>query len=293
MIFILHSRSLGGFNKFKCTGTEKFGEKTRIILFLAGSVPFKMAPNYSTTLVDADHIEVSGCIVNLFPPNKLLFLAFFSPKHALLSHSSKPRPAHVRRCLQGVTLDEDQWNCKSNPSVSQLGLEPQRTDVPHAHLLRGLTCVALSFSYVVSLSDTFKIPLSCSVSSLSLSLSHTHTHTHTHTHSYTQTQSHTHIHRHIHTQTPHTHKLTHSDTHTHIHGHIHTPHTCTHSHMLIHAHTHIHRHTHTHIYTTHTYTAHTHTHTHTHTCSYMLTLIHTHTHTHTHTLTQWVKLPQL
>lgn len=99
---------MGGFNKFKCTGTEKFGEKTRIILFLAGSVPSKMAPNYSTTLVDADHSEVSGCIVNFFPPNKLLFLAFFSPKHALLSHSSKPRPAHVRRCLQGVTLDEDQ-----------------------------------------------------------------------------------------------------------------------------------------------------------------------------------------
>lgn len=76
-----------GFNKFKCIGTKKLGEKTRIILFLAASVPFKMSPNYSTTLVDAGHSEVPGCIVNVFPPNKLLFLAFFSLKLALLSRS--------------------------------------------------------------------------------------------------------------------------------------------------------------------------------------------------------------
>lgn len=76
-----------GLNKFKCIGTKKLGEKTKIILFLAGSVPFKMSPNYSTTLVDTDHSEVPGRIVNLFPPNKLLFLAFFSLKHVLLSHS--------------------------------------------------------------------------------------------------------------------------------------------------------------------------------------------------------------
>lgn len=56
-----------GLNKFKCTGTEKLGEKTRIILFLAGSVPFKMPPNYGTTLVDADHSEVPGLYCKLIP----------------------------------------------------------------------------------------------------------------------------------------------------------------------------------------------------------------------------------
>lgn len=67
-----------------CIGTEKLGETTEIILFLAENVPFKTPCNYSASLVDTDPCEVLSYIVNLFPPNKPPLLAFPPLKRLLL-----------------------------------------------------------------------------------------------------------------------------------------------------------------------------------------------------------------
>lgn len=88
MIFIPHSRSLRGLISSSAEAPSSSEERLELYYSWLGAFP-----NYSTTLVDMDHSEVPGCTVNLFPPNKLLFLAFFSLKHVLLAHSFlKPGP---------------------------------------------------------------------------------------------------------------------------------------------------------------------------------------------------------